>query len=1036
MALLPFCVSAEDPLVRTVPEINLQGNGQNIVNKDTTPSSEDGTDLGSTGTEARGKISQTFTIQNMGTGELSLTGSPIVKITGTHASDFGVTQNPETKISSGGSTTFEVTFSPSSGGKRTATVSIANNDADENPYTFAIQGTGNVPDINVKGKNGQVILSGDLTPSVTDGTDFGSVSAQARAQVKQDFYIENLGSATLSISGVKIEGTQAGDFRITHEPITTLSPAESTRLEITFAPQARGIRNATIMIPNNDKDESIYKFAVKGNGLSPEIDVLGNGISIPKGDTSPGSSDGTDFGSIDAELTRTEDPAARGTVTKMFTIKNQGNLELNLTGSPIVEISGEHAGDFTVVQFPSSSIIAAKSSTFKIEFRPRGDGVRHGIITIVNDDLNESPYTFWIKGTGLTPDIALQWNGEDIEDGDTTPTVADGTDFGGTDVLKGSIVRSFTLKNFGKGKLNVENVTISGENKDDFSVTAKPASVLSANGSTTFKINFVPKDGGTRKATVSIQNNDAQENPFNFDIQGEGYPAEINLKGNGNNIVNEDDTPSMENGTDLGPAAINSTGIVQTFKIQNVGTGKLFLTGSPLVSLTADVDKSDFAVTVNPVTPISPGVSVDFKITFKPKGGGTRTATLRIPNSDTDESPYTFKIQGTGVDSPEIDLLGNGKSIPDGDITPVADDDTDFGGVMLPGATEERTYTIQNHGNANLKLTANPPITITGTNASDFQVTAMPNTTITPGTSTTFTVRFSPKLNGKRKAILNIGNNDPNENPYNFYIQGTGTSVNHEIQVMGNGAEIADGDTTPSASDHTEFGNVTVAGVTLERVFTINNIGGANLYLTGTPKVQITGTHASEFTVVAEPVSPVVGNASTTFAIRFDPGASGLRSATVSVSNNDSNENPYDFAIQGTGVFLDNAFDKDGKVTTPIGPGNDAGYCVALQPDGKIVVAGLTDNDGRDFAVARYSETGGLDTTFNGTGRVSTPVGSGNDDGYAVALQSDGRIVVAGSSSNGTDDDFAVVRYNADGSLDTRINATGKGTTPIGSGND
>jgi hypothetical protein len=126
----------------TAPEINLQGNSTSIANNDNTPSATDHTDFGSTAV-AGGTIARTFTIQNTGTAALNLTAaSPYVTIGGANAADFALTANPTTPIAAAGNTTFSVTFDPSALGTRTATISIANNDADENPYTFTIQGTG------------------------------------------------------------------------------------------------------------------------------------------------------------------------------------------------------------------------------------------------------------------------------------------------------------------------------------------------------------------------------------------------------------------------------------------------------------------------------------------------------------------------------------------------------------------------------------------------------------------------------------------------------------------------------------------------------------------------------------------------------------------------------------------------------------------------------------------------------------------------------------------------------------------------------
>jgi uncharacterized delta-60 repeat protein len=110
---------------------------------------------------------------------------------------------------------------------------------------------------------------------------------------------------------------------------------------------------------------------------------------------------------------------------------------------------------------------------------------------------------------------------------------------------------------------------------------------------------------------------------------------------------------------------------------------------------------------------------------------------------------------------------------------------------------------------------------------------------------------------------------------------------------------------------------------------------------------------------------------------------------------------------------------------------------VAIQSDGKIVAAGSSFNGANnDVALVRYHTDGSLDTTFNTTGTVTTAIGSSYDEANAVAIQSDGKIVAAGFSSNGVDDDFALVRYHTDGSLDTTFNTTGTVTTPIGSSYD
>ena len=145
-----------------------------------------------------------------------------------------------------------------------------------------------------------------------------------------------------------------------------------------------------------------------------------------------------------------------------------------------------------------------------------------------------------------------------------------------------------------------------------------------------------------------------------------------------------------------------------------------------------------------------------------------------------------------------------------------------------------------------------------------------------------------------------------------------------------------------------------------------------------------------------------------------------------------------DFVVirYNTDGTLDTSFDGDGKVITQFGTSDEIAYSVAIQPDQKIVVAGYSVGSTFDFAVVRYNTDGSLDTSFDGDGKVTTPIGSGREEARSVAIHSDGKIVAAGFSFIDTNNDFAVVRYNADGSLDTSFDGDGKVTTSIGISND
>ncbi len=135
---------------------------------------------------------------------------------------------------------------------------------------------------------------------------------------------------------------------------------------------------------------------------------------------------------------------------------------------------------------------------------------------------------------------------------------------------------------------------------------------------------------------------------------------------------------------------------------------------------------------------------------------------------------------------------------------------------------------------------------------------------------------------------------------------------------------------------------------------------------------------------------------------------------------------------------LDTTFDTDGKVTTSIVSGNDQPWTIAVAPDGKILVAGRAANPFFQFTIVRYNSNGSLDTTFDSDGIVTTQIGPANANANItdIAIQSDGKIVAGGLAFNGANEDFAVARYNLDGSLDTTFDGDGIAITPIFSGTD
>ncbi len=149
--------------------------------------------------------------------------------------------------------------------------------------------------------------------------------------------------------------------------------------------------------------------------------------------------------------------------------------------------------------------------------------------------------------------------------------------------------------------------------------------------------------------------------------------------------------------------------------------------------------------------------------------------------------------------------------------------------------------------------------------------------------------------------------------------------------------------------------------------------------------------------------------------------------ASISVASGDSDFGIVRFNADGS---LDTGFNGSGKLVVPFGAGPDAPASVIALPDGKLLLAGSATGADSDFALMRINADGTLDASFGSGGKLSLPVGPGADAGSAVTLLADGRMLVTGSSRSSADPssdyDVSLVRLNADGTLDASFGSGGK----------
>jgi autotransporter-associated beta strand protein len=256
----------------------------------------------------------------------------------------------------------------------------------------------------------------------------------------------------------------------------------------------------------------------------PDVLVLGNGVTITDGSTTPSAADHTDFG--DALV-------IGGTLTRTYTITNSGNATLGIGNVTTSAVTGA-ASNFIVTAQPTASIAAGGTTTFQVQFNPSTSGVLTADVQFTNNVSGaKNPYSFRIQGTGTFVEVAVSGNGNNIASGSLTPAISNHTEFGSAGTESATLNRTFTITNSGNRAMTIGNVTTSGTHAADFIVVTQPGATLNPSNSTTIVVQFNPSAVGTRSATVSFSTTDdgfadgLTENPFTFAVGGFGVAPAI-----------------------------------------------------------------------------------------------------------------------------------------------------------------------------------------------------------------------------------------------------------------------------------------------------------------------------------------------------------------------------------------------------------------------------------------------------------------------------------------------------------------------------
>lgn len=504
----------------------------------------------------------------------------------------------------------------------------------------------------------------------------------------------------------------------------------------------------------------------------------------------------------------------------------------------------------------------------------------------------------------------------------------------------------------------------------------------------------------------------------------------------GTNIADGDATPSTEESTDFGSS---STAVSKTYTIKNTGDATLNLTNSPIVYI-GGTNADKFTVTTQPASStVATSGSVTFTVQFDPANEtGTFTAEIIIENDDTDENPFNFNIKGVGL-KPEINLKGNGNNIPDDDAlsnTPTTSNHTDFTTVFI-GNSLTRTFTIENLGNSTLTLDdASPYVSIAGTNAGDFSVTAIPSNSIAATNSTTFEVTFTPSATGTRSAYISIANNDADEDPYTFNIEGTG-AVSSSSDIIVNSSF-----TYPSNIAYTDYDNIAditnsnalkvaefiiqdgggvvdddnLATILSSITFSVNNYSNIDrlaLY-DGTTELSETGTVGSSVTfssLASNPSASDGGTKTISVYATFNTTVTDNQQVKFTVSAASVASSSSDFAASDAGGAVSSVDGDDNRIevtatTLSFNTLSNANVGVALSPQPEVTAVDANGNKDLDFnSVITLSATGGQSVSGN-TATASSGVALYTS--FTVEEAATTTITASGGSISGTSNSITI----------------------------
>ena len=723
---------------------------------------------------------QSVTLTNVGTGSLTISA---VAISGPNASDFTKSADSCTgaTVAPQGTCSVSVTFTPSAGGNRGASLNFTDGAANS-PQIVSLTGTG-------AGVN--VTLSPTSLTFASQDTGTGS-SAQTAT-------LTNTGKTTLQISSIALGGFDPSPFAQTHTCGATLSAGASCTISVTFAPSAAGLASATLTVTDD------------ATGGSQSLTLLGTGVAAPVVGLSPST---LTFGTQGVGT-----PSAAQTVT----LHNTGTAALSITS---IAFGGTNPGQFSQSHACGATLSAGAQCTISVTFKPTTAGSMSASVTIT-DNAPNSPQSITLSGTGVRPTVSV------------SPS---SLSFGSQAVEGSTSSQTVMLTNTSAVTLNITSIAVTGTNPHQFVQSSTCGTTLSAGANCTVSVTFAPTAPASMSASLTFTDSTASSSQ-SVALTGTGTGPAVSLSTSSITFANQalnttsaaqvvtvmntgntalsissialtgsyanafgetttcgsslsagakcmisvtftpgltgkstaaltltDNAPQSPqslslSGTGVTAPAVTISPTSLSFGSQAVGTSSnykqvnLWNPGSATLSIKSialtGTNPHQFVQSNTCTATLTPGSVCSFWVTFAPTAPGSMSASLTITDN-------------AGNSSQSVALTGPGT----GPAVSLSPSSIVFANQTLSTTSSLRVVTITNTGNATLSISS---IAITGANAKYFGETSTCGSSVSAGASCTISLIFAPVTSGATSASLAVTDNAPS-NPQSVALSGTGVA--------------------------------------------------------------------------------------------------------------------------------------------------------------------------------------------------------------------------------------------------------------------